>query len=293
LINKNVRDPVLNRALRIRGKDGVVRFQDPETGKFVKNPLSSEQIAKTRREGFEDVVELEVKTEIFKKEAEGSLELTPQLTAGSGDDFVRAGLLLEGKAGVEVEAALSKDGLKLGAGGAATAELSYASGQITGDLGKASFDVGSKAEAKGEVALQGQLGGPLGVQADLSARGKLEAVALQFQGSAETAEVDLLFGLVQVKAKAEGEFNVLGVGIQGEASVQTLKTKPGIRVRVGAGATALIGGKVKGTVEVSFNKEKIVDTFNQAIDSVKNIDTDQLIDQASGFIENLDFTPFD
>lgn len=125
--------------------------------------------------------------------------------------------------------------------------------------------------------MKAQLGGPLGVQADVSASGKLEAVALQFQGSAETAEVDLLFGFVQAKGKVEGDFNVGGIGISGEAGFQTLESRPGFRAKLGAGATALLGGKVKGSVEISFNTEKISNAVGRAVD----------------YLEDLDFNPFD
>ncbi len=282
LIQGNVAGPDVNKVLRIRGKDGIVRFQDPETGKFAKSPFSREQLEESRKNGFKDAVEFEVKTTIFKEEVKGTFEITPQLTAGSGDDFIRAGLLLEGAAEVKVDASLGKDGVAVGAEASANAGLSLASGQAKGDLGKASFDIGATAEAKAGVALKAQRGGPLGVQADLSASGKLEAVALQFQGSAETADVDVLFGFVKVKAKVEGDFNVGGIGIAGEAGVQTLKSKPGIRVKVGAGVTALLGGKIKGSVEISFDTKKISSAVSQAVDFIED-----------NFIEDIDLNPFD
>ena len=263
--------PSLHR-FRIRGKDGRVRFNDTETGFFTKNPFSSEQLAEARKNGFDNPVDLEASTTLFERSVAGDFELVEFGRVGSGDDFARAGVLLAGQAGVKGEAALNKDGLELSGSAGAFGEVSFASGQVQGDLGKASFDVASTAEAKVEGALTGKLGGPLGVQGDVSVGGKAEAVALKFSGSAETSDVSILFGIVDLKAKVDGDFNVLGAGISGEAGIATLKSKPGVRVKVGAGATALIGGKIKGSVEISFNKDNFFNAVDNTVEFIRNID---------------------
>ena len=75
-----------------------------------------------------------------------------------------------------------------------------------------------------------------------------------------------LDGLIGVKGKADAELNVGGIGISGEAGIETLDDKWGFQAKVGAGATPLIGGKVGGTVEFSIDPAKAMELAGDALE---------------------------
>lgn len=113
-----------------------------------------------------------------------------------------------------------------------------------------------------------------GVEASLGASGSAEAAALKFQDSAETTEIGLLFGIVEVQAAVDGDLNIGGIGISGEAGIKTLKTKPGIADTLGAGLAAVFGGRVKGSVQDSFNRQNFSNTVDNTVDFLQDIDLD-------------------
>ena len=278
LIFGSTLSPSMNRAMEITSpKDGRTRLHSPESGEFVRDPFSRDQLEETRRRGFDDPLGLEVTFDLWEASADKAIELSPQTTFGSGDDFTRLGVILAGEASTSGGFSFDDDGLALGASSRAYGELSYASGQAVGDYGQASFDVGSTAElgAGAEGVVRRTSTG--GVEASLGLSGNAEAVALKLQGSAESAEVGILFGILEVQAAVDGDLNIGGIGIQGEAGIKTLKTKPGIAVTLGAGLTAVFGGRVKGSVQVSFNRQN----FSNAVDNTVD------------FLQDIDLNPFD
>jgi hypothetical protein len=234
---------------------------DPKTGHFVKDPFSKEQLFGTAQDRFQGEAKLNLgKGVLF--EAGGVYAFGPQ--GEFFDGSVRLGVKHEHLASVggSADIDLTKGKFELSGDAVLKGGLELAGAKIEGDLGKLSATVGSRAEASIKASAKFGLGGNSYVNVDVGGGGKLEAIALQFSGKAESTEVNL--GLFSVKATTTGDFNVGGIGVAIEGGVKTLQTKPGVRMYLGAGLTALIGGRAKLSVDVSLNMDTIKSTYGTA-----------------------------
>jgi len=259
VIEGGVGDPATNSAYRITGKDGRARYQNQDTGRFTKNPLSQDQLAETRAMRNSGNISAGISEDIFNEST--SLVIGAQYK----DDNIRAGLTLETLAKVGGGVELDKTGFAASGQALAKAEIGYASAAFGNeDVGSVKLNAASSTEGSVQISAKAQKGGPLGVKADIGAKGKLEAVVLQFQSRVQTAEVDVpfTFGILKAQANAEGDFNVGGVGIAGGVGVATLETKPGVRVYVGAGLTPGIGGRGHLGIEVSVDSQRAREVYN-------------------------------
>jgi hypothetical protein len=202
----------------------------------------------------------------------GAVALTPQLGLFGGD--VTLGATLEGGVKVGGEVELNKEGLNVSGSASAKAALVYARGEFENpELGTASFNVGSTAQARAEAKLQLETGGPLGVKGTVGGSASAEAVALKFSGRYESpdVEVPLTFGILQAHVVASGDINVGGIGGSVEGGVGTLETKPGVSAYVGAGLTPLVGGRGKVNVELSVNTERALEVYNDVARSAAEV----------------------
>jgi hypothetical protein len=266
-IGEDVRGPEMNRAYGT----GNGRYRDTQTGQYTKSPFSSEQLEETQQKRFTnefgvtllqgDLVDLK-----------GAVALTPQLGLLGGD--VTLGATLEGGVKVGGEVELNKEGLNVSGSASAKAALVYARGEFENpELGTASFNVGSTAQARAEAKLQLETGGPLGVKGTVGGSASAEAVALKFSGRYESpdVEVPLTFGILQAHVVASGDINVGGIGGSVEGGVGTLETKPGVSAYVGAGLTPLVGGRGKVNVELSVNTERALEVYNDVARSAAEV----------------------
>jgi hypothetical protein len=70
--------------------------------------------------------------------------------------------------------------------------------------------------------------------------------------------------VLDLSLEGQAEGHVVGLGISGHAGVKTLETRPGIRATVGAGLTAIVGGELNLTANVSV-APRVVSAYNSAV----------------------------
>ena len=139
----------------------------------------------------------------------------------------------------------------------------YVQGQFANpDIGKASFNVASTAQASTSANLKFEDG-----NFEAGGKANAEAVLFKFSASGETKEFEVpgTFGLLTYKASAQVDLNVVGAGISGGGGVKFGKN--GIHLYEEGGATALIGLKEKGSLDINFHPEK----WDQAVTEVKQV----------------------
>ncbi|WP_237062868.1 DUF6531 domain-containing protein [Microbulbifer zhoushanensis] len=260
------------------------RYRDVETGRFATNPWddreSMEDYAREKR--FENETDFSVvfaEDKLFDEDLSGRIDFVSE-TWGDSEDFVRIGVGLEGSTNAGYKFELNKSGFQGELSAHATAELSYLDAKgdyvLPSEYGNTTFagsgSIGSVAQADGQLKAVFSRGSGIVPKVDVNAQGSLEAVALKFQGQGEV-KYESMWGIT-VSVKTEGDFNVGAIGVSGEAGFKTYETKPGFSATLGGGVSALIGGKLKTTVGVQFDYDKLTETIDSAIPAIESaIDT--------------------
>lgn len=164
------------------------------------------------------------------------------------------------EAGGSVEASLKDKKLdaKVYAGTASQVQYTKDGGKLGQDGNWGSYETSTRSA----VALNGQLG----VVADSSGfaaqgGGEAEAVLFQATGKYQTPSYDIFGTGITITGKVEGKGNLVGIGgsLHGQGYIRQGKAG----VKVGAGLTALIGGKGAVELEIDATKfdHKSVDRF--------------------------------
>jgi LysM repeat protein len=227
----------LDSLYRIKGSDGLIRYNDPTTGHFASNPLTKPQA--------EDPFTADVKVNLFEKTF---VNMNSDTSLVDGADFLNdqlhLGVMFHDSFQIKTDVSVSPDPSKWGfdAKALAQASMSLQYGKLTLGNSDQSIDITAQSQfqagAGGTATINDKgidVGGSIGAK----------AVFLNVHGDVTPQTFDI-YGLFDVKTSESGDLNIIGAGADAKFAVQ-LNTS-GFHFIVGAGVTPLIGGS--GTVQV-------------------------------------------
>lgn len=261
-------DTASNRNYIGRGKDGRIYQNDVNTGRFAKSVLSPDRLAETVKQNTD------VNLEVTLAKVGGSKTFF-EVKTGQDDVFGDGSLVVAGphaaaNGTAEAKFAVDKSGVfaegKLGG----DAEIRYGEATAKGALGKLDLTVGSVAEANVALKATVRTGGPIGVKGEVAGKGEIGAALIKGEAKYQAPEASFFDGIVNVKAGIKAEGHLVGIGASAEAGVKTLESKVGVKAFVGAGLTALVGGKLKGEVEISINTDRLGAKINEITNATEN-----------------------
>ncbi|MBV1790835.1 LysM peptidoglycan-binding domain-containing protein, partial [Marinobacterium sp. D7] len=246
-----VADPSLNsRYVTMNGRNGksplyqrIFSDEGGKGGQITRSPFDSRELSKSR--AFDSGLEVKV------------AEMTFFETGNSYTNSI--GITFENAAALKGGFVVNKDGINANISANALAQTKYfeedfgvgvgtvkVSGQTVGEAGaNANFVIGPAKYASGSVD-----------RVNISAGAKAQAVAIQYSGDFKSNEYSV--GPFDMSASGHGEINVVGIGGKLEGGIRQTQTGSW-KLTAGAGLTPLVGGSLKGTLEVKFNQQWIDD----------------------------------
>jgi hypothetical protein len=234
-------------------------------GQFAASPFSDEQLEESQKENlFTKESAFEAKYEIFKSSA--NIPLVTPLNFDVLGFQGQVGLNLESLTLAQAQLTLNNNGLSGSLSETAKAGLVYSQGGISGQYGEANYQIASTAQEQAGVNATVNNKG-----VDLNASAGFLAAAFQASGKVQTAKVDIpgTFGIFQAQAEVEGQFNAGAIGLQGGIGFQV--NSSGLRFTEQAGATPVVGGSEKVTVQISINTQAAVQVYQQAAATASTI----------------------
>jgi len=264
-------------------KPKPINVDSPDTTKVIDTKITASNKSdklKTEENGNsfvrESAIEFEVKKKIFEDKGgnaviDGALIDTRDKKTGEGF-FV--GLQRNAQAIGEISAKANKDGISANIKLVGNAEALFASteqkisagskdsfpGEVSSTFkARASSVAGAKAEGNVTISRQEvSTGVALGA----------EVVALKLQASAES-ETSTFFGILSFKPKVQGDLNLGGIGGQAEIGLSaTLSRKPEVKFKIGAGVTALVGGRLKFSGAASVDLDRFDQVRNDFVTNI-------------------------
>lgn len=224
-------------------------FRNRESGAWSKDPFDSDSLNKTRK-----LTDLKSEVKISYEEklwyAAAGKEMAPVYK--DENLVVGARLFSDTYGSAKVEYNVLDPKLEAKAQASARAGMEVVRGEHRGVLGSLEYDatLGGAAANMEAVLAVSRSSGPNPVSLDAGLQGGLDAAVIKGQAKAER---EFRFGSLVIKPGVVAEGHLLGVGLYGSAGFSTYKTKFSGQLYIGAGLTAIIGGRLKGSLGIAWD----------------------------------------